>query len=71
MSASEQDYAVGTAALIKAVDDFVDAQVAAGKIPGFFSGQAKEFVSQMAPAGAKSVIDAVDANRAQTQSALL
>ena len=59
----EQDYATGTAALLASVDAFVDAQVAAGKIPGFFSSQAKSFVAQMAASGAKSVIDAVDAGR--------
>jgi len=59
------DYQTGTNAFTAAADDFIAAQVAAGKIPGFFSNQAKEFVTQMAAAGAKAVIDAVDAERAK------
>ena len=59
--ATPQDYATGTAAVTAAATAFVKANV-----PGMFQGEAASFITQMAPALAKSVIDAVDAERAKS-----
>ena len=58
--ATPKDYEVGTAALHTYVEAFIK-----NKVPGMFENMAEGFVQQMVAPGAKAVIDAVDAERAQ------
>jgi hypothetical protein len=61
MIASQKDYDVGTAAALVFVEAFI-----AEKVPGMFESTAQGFVEQMAAPLAKAVIDAVDAERAES-----
>lgn len=59
--ATEQDYQTGTAALAKVISDAIDANV-----PAFERNMVPQaMVAQIEESGAKAVIDAVDAARAQ------
>lgn len=65
MSASAQDYQVGTAALAVVIAAAIKANV-----PEFLQGDVPAgLVQQIEQQGAKAVIDAVDAARAKTDAA--
>ncbi len=61
--ATPLDYQTGTVALAAYMKAAIESMVATGQIPGFAEGMAEGFVTNLASGGAKSVIDAVDAER--------
>jgi len=61
--ATQGDYVVGAQALAK----LLDADIAA-EVPSFFQGEITAKVPELSAAGAKAVIDAVDAYRAKQPS---